>query len=166
MITKKKNKNKKKTQKYGKKKLTPQKNVINCQQEKLKTPTYKIQKKGVQVLITQRGHINNNIAKRSNRNMNKKTFNVIVWRETTTTIRRAITIMWWIAITIWREPITTMQKESTTTQRKPVATSQMWKKVTITTTQKKLIATWKELIKTTQKEGIIAWKEARRQKTK
>jgi hypothetical protein len=68
-------KKKKKTRKYEKKKLTPQRNVINCQQEKLKTPTYKIQKKGVQVLITQRGHINNNIA---NRNMNKKTFDVIV----------------------------------------------------------------------------------------
>lgn len=38
-----------------KKKLTPQKNIINCQQEKLQTPTYKIQKKGVQVLITQKG---------------------------------------------------------------------------------------------------------------
>ncbi len=53
-----------------------------------------------------------------------------------------------------------------TTQRKVVATSQMWKKVTITTTQKKLIATWKELIKPTRKEAIIAWKEARRHKNK
>jgi len=50
----KKNKNKKKMWK-NEKKLTPQKNVINYQQEKLQTPTYKIRKKGVQVLITQRG---------------------------------------------------------------------------------------------------------------
>lgn len=57
-----------------------------------------------------------------------------------------------------------MWKETTTTQKILVATSQMWKKSTITTTQKKLIATWKELIKTTRKETIIGWKQARRQK--
>lgn len=59
-----------------------------------------------------------------------------------------------------------MQKETTKTQKKPVATLQMWKKSTITTTQKKIITTWKELVKTTRKEAIIAWKEARREKKK